>query len=776
VASLQSAKPLCRTGCFTKFLFFMLHSTFSRYKSHFLLFSSVFSIFLFAQSARAQDSTAQAPPTLLPTALIQATRVSTRSPVPHNNLRAADLEKGPMALDMPYLLAGLPSVVESSDAGAGIGYTGIRIRGSDPTRINVTLNGIPLNDAESQGVFWVNLPDLASSAAEVQVQRGVGSSTNGAGAFGASINVDLSKVAAEPFATLSGTAGSFGTLKSSVHLGTGTLPRGFNVSGRFSGIASDGFIDRARADLRSMHLQGGWTGELQAVQVHLLDGKERTYQAWNGVPVQYAGDSELRRYNSAGTERMGTPYEDEVDDYRQRHLLAHYKWIVSARWSAQANAHYTRGKGFFEQYKHDQTPENYGLSQWDSTATESDLVRRRWLDNHFGGGSVSLKWSPDDKGSVLFGAAASQYAGKHFGEVIWAEYAAKAPKDLRYYDNDALKYDWNGFVKAEHRLGGSATASLDVQLRGVQYEFLGFNNALQQVDQEANYLFFNPKAGLHYQVDKHWNASLFSGIGQREPNRDDFTQSTPDNRPKSEHLWDTEASLHFQNTDIALSVTAYTMRYRDQLVLDGRLNDVGAYIRTNVDRSFRNGIELEGKFWLSKNLLLNSNLSLSRNRIRQFDEYRDNWDTGGQDLIEHRGSDLAFSPGILGRAEADYTVVQRKNTAFSVNFAWKYVGKQYLDNSGETEAALPAYHYADLRLHLSVKNMVARELVFVFQVQNLFDHQYASNGWIYRYRSAGYDARPDDPYARLEGGDRYNQTGLFTQAGRNWLLTCRMSF
>jgi len=717
--------------------------------------------------------------------VIQATRTGANSPVPHMNISAETIAKTYHAQDIPFLLSGTPSLVESSDAGTGIGYTGMRIRGSDPTRINVTINGVPLNDAESQGVFWVDLPDLAASAAEIQVQRGVGASTNGSGSFGATVNLDLSQIRPEAFATVTNSIGSFGTRKHSAVVGTGLLGGKVAFTGRLSQIVSDGFVDRATADMRSYHLTGAYVDDRQSLQVHLLSGHALTYQAWYGLPAQYLENENLRTYNPAGTERPGNPYPDEVDDYTQRHHLLHYKRLLGNGFDLQLNGHYTRGFGFYEQYKAGQAFEDYGLPPLvlgDTTVGYTDLVRRRWLDNHFYGGTFALRWSPTAYSAVmgappvlLLGGAFSRYEGRHFGEIIWAEYTV--PKDFIYYDNDADKRDANLFGKIELPLRNGMTAMLDLQYRSVHYEFLGFDQNQNNVTQTAQLHFFNPKVGLNWQFRPGWMAYSFVGIGQREPNRDDYTQSTPAGRPLPEWMLDWEAGIRRQTDGWSLSANLFFMDYRDQLVLDGRINDVGAYIRTNVPRSYRAGIEVEAAAKIGERLTLSGNAAFSRNKVREFVEYRDNWDTGGQGAIRLENTDLAFSPPVVARAEATWAVVPVGETHhLSVSLAGKYVGKQFLDNTGNDATSLPAYFFSDLRLNYDLTGVVCKRISAILSISNLFDARYSANGWAYRFTSAGYDERPDNPYTRLEGNDVYHQAGFFPQAGRNVMGTVVITF
>jgi iron complex outermembrane receptor protein len=695
----------------------------------------------------------------LPAVIIQSTRVRPNNPTPHTNLHAADIRREYHAQDLPFLLSSVPSLVENSDAGAGIGYTGMRIRGSDPTRINVTINGIPLNDAESQGVFWVNLPDLAASASEIQVQRGVGASTNGAGAFGASVHIDIAKVETTPFVEMSATAGAFNTHKTTLKAGTGLLKNRLAISGRLSQIASDGYIDRATSRLSGSHLTAAYLGNRQTLQLHRLSGHEVTYQAWNGVPATYLDNPRLRTFNSAGTERPGSPYDNEIDDYRQTHYLAHYKLFPAGAPAIQLNGHYTRGYGFFEQYKASQQLAAYHPAPPVDPTQVTDLIRRRWLDNHFGG----LTFALDQQTPVptwLLGGGIHYYEGRHFGEVIWAA-KGLLPKDFVYYDNRASKWDGNIFLKREWAVRPRWLLLADCQYRSVWYSFQGINNLLQPVQQRVRLGFFNPKAGFQWKATDEISLRGFAGIGHREPNRDDFTQAPPRQRPLPERLTDLETGLVYATGSLRAEVNGYYMHYRNQLALNGALNDVGAYTRTNLPRSARWGVELTVATSLSATWSCTANLALSRNRWYRDTIFFDDWDSGTQFPTFFDHAPLAFSPSVIGDATLLWD-----NKRFSASLSAKHVGRQYLDNTGNTPTSLPAYTYCTLRFGAAYQSF--RLLV---TVNNLLDARFSNNGWTYRYRSAGYDARPDNPYTQLEGDGMYNQTGLFPQAGRHFMAT-----
>ncbi|MEL6923456.1 MAG: TonB-dependent receptor, partial [Bacteroidota bacterium] len=580
-----------------------------------------------------------------------------KTPMTYTNFSKEEIEANNLGQDVPFLLRWSPSVVVTSDAGTGIGYTGIRVRGSDPTRINVTINGIPLNDAESQGTFWVDLPDFITSTDNVQIQRGVGTSTNGAGAFGATLNLSTNKVHRKPYASVNTTVGSFNTQKYNVTLGSGLLNNKFTFDGRLSRISSDGFIDRGSADLRSWFASGAYLGKKASLRFNAFSGHEVTYQAWNGVPAQFVDDEELRTFNTAGTERSGEPHDNEVDDYTQTHYQLHYNQIITDAVNLNVALHYTRGFGFFEQYKAGQNLLDYGLTPANGIE-ETDLIRRRWLDNDFYGTIFSLNYQPTNgKLDFTLGGGWNNYEGKHFGEVIWARFMSQGEQGQRYYDNDGEKQDFNIFAQANYQFLPKLNAYLDLQLRSVDYTFLGFDNNGRNVTQNDQLRFFNPKAGLVYQLKE--GASLYAsfGVANREPNRSDYTESTPDSRPEHETLFNTELGLRQNWKRAMLNVNLYHMAYNNQLVLTGQINDVGEYTRTNVDDSYRLGLELDGSVLLSDAFSLSANATFSQNRIQSFTEYIDNWDTWGQEAVEHENTNLAFSPGVIAGVELRYNAL-----------------------------------------------------------------------------------------------------------------------
>jgi iron complex outermembrane receptor protein len=702
---------------------------------------------------------------------VSATRVDQNAPFTYTNLDKEVLEARNLGQDVPFLLRYTPSAVVTSDAGTGIGYTGIRIRGTDPTRINITINGIPYNDAESQGTFWVNLPDFVSSTNDIQIQRGVGTSTNGAAAFGASINLNSNSQEEEAYGEVNATVGSFGTFKTNVKAGTG-LMNGFSLDGRWSSIQSDGFIDRGNADLQSWYLSGAWMNDKTSLRLTSFSGREITYQAWCGVPYQSYIDGN-RTANPCGLKSDGSFHENQVDDYTQTHYQLHFNHAFSDQWNLNAALHYTRGYGFFEEWREDEPLPDYALDPTiaDGDTTISDnLVRRRWLDNHFYGSIFSLNYQKD-KLAWTFGGGWNQYDGLHFGEAVWTASKGEVESPPPYYENDALKTDFNIYSKQRYAFSDALSLFTDLQYRKVDYRFQGLDEDGTPVPQDASFNFFNPKAGLTYAPDEGTRYYLSFAVANREPNRDDFTESSPNSRPVHESLYNTELGLEKNWKRGSIGATAYHMYYRDQLVLTGQINDVGAYTRINTPESYRAGLEVYGGWELMDHLSIGGNATFSRNRITEFTEYIDNWATGEQETIVHNNAPLSFSPEIIAGFDLTYNILGNLDFHdLDLSLLGKYVGKQYLDNTGNEDAALDPYFFSDLKLSYTWKSTFVESISLTFLVRNIFDSSFISNGWTYRFISPGYDPRPDDPYARLEGGDRYNLTGYYPQAGRNFLL------
>ena len=683
--------------------------------------------------------------------VVSATRANQKSAIAYTDVSRRDLAKLNLGQDIPQLLNFTPSIVTTSDAGTGVGYTGIRIRGSDATRVNVTLNGIPYNDAESQGTFFVNMPDFASSVSSIQIQRGVGTSTNGAGAFGASVNIQTNKLETKPYAETNLSAGSFGTRKVNVLAGTGLLQNHFVLDARLSKIHSDGYIDRASSDLKSFYLSGGYYTDRSFIRLNVFSGQERTYQAWNGVPEAFLATN--RTYNAF-------TYDNQTDNYQQDQYQLIASHELSRNWRLNTSFFYTKGRGYYEEFRANDPLSSYGLPNvtiGDSTTERTDIIRRLWLDNDFYGTVFSLDYNGYGRLTANIGGGWNQYKGEHFGEIIWARVAGNTNIRDRYYNDDATKTDVNLYAKAFYQLSTKLNGFADVQVRTVGYSFLGFNSQLQNVQQSADLTFFNPKAGLTYVLNDRNTVYASVGVGHREPNRNDYTQSTPASRPNAERLIDYEAGYKLQTTGLAFTANAYFMDYRNQLVLSGELNDVGAANRVNIPVSYRAGLELEAGARLAKNLRWNVNATFSRNKVGRFTEYVDNFDTGGQESRQYRNTDISFSPNVISGSQLLFTPIK----GLELGLLSKYVGKQYLDNTSNESRKLNSYFTNDIRLIYSVKPKFAQEVAFTLLLNNVLNELYESNGYTYAY---------------VLEGKLTADNGYYPQAGRNFLAGVRVRF
>ena len=701
---------------------------------------------LFAQSI--QKDSVQLPPLE-----VRAIRASERAPFAKQNLSKADIQKNNLGPDLPFLLNQTPSVVVQSDAGNGIGYTGIRIRGTDATRINVTINGIAYNDAESMGTFLVNLPDFASSVSSIQIQRGVGSSSNGPSAFGASINLSTHELNEKAYFSTSNSAGSFGTLKNTIQFGSGLIHKYFTVDARISSIKSDGYIDRASSDLRSYYVSGAYIKGKTSLRFTTFSGKEKTYQAWYGVS---ASDLENNRtFNPAGTEKSGDPYSNQTDNYTQTHYQLFFNHQVSKNLDLQVSSYYTKGTGYYEEYKADQSLSRYNIATitiYPPINTQSDLVRRRWLDNDFYGQNLSLQYKKNDE-EISFGGGWSTYTGKHFGEVIWVEKAnAFSPK--RYYDLPAIKKEANLYAKWQHSWASNFSSYIDLQYRNVRHQMDGFQNN-PTLNINRSFGFFNPKIG--YQFNKNgWVHYASFALGHKEPNRDDFEVGAA-TQPKPERLQDLEIGIEKRNKKTTWSANFYYMHYKDQLVLTGKINDVGAYTRMNVPNSYRLGIELMNTTILTSKLQLSSNLTLSRNKIKSFTEFIDNYDTGNQDAITRKNTDIAFSPNFIAAATLAYKPVKQ----CTIELQTKWVGKQYLDNSSLQERTLDAFANQDISASYEFAKKANRSFLLTARINNITNQKYVPNGYSYAY---------------VYGGETITANGYYPMATINYLIGITIKF
>jgi iron complex outermembrane receptor protein len=709
--------------------------------------SILFSLFSFLSFSQVRDTTQV---NKLDEVLVSAVRVTSETPVSFSNLDKKEIKFRNLGQDIPILMNYLPSVVTTSDAGNGVGYTGIRVRGSDATRVNVTINGIPYNDSESHGTYWVNMPDFASSLESVQLQRGVGTSTNGSGAFGASLNMLTDSYAKESNGEVSNSFGSFNTRKHTVKFSTGLMDDHFELAGRLSALKSDGYIDRASSDLKSYFLQGTYVGKTTLIKALVFGGNEKTYQSWNGIDAETVISD--RTFNSAGifTDESGNTrfYNNETDNYQQDHSQLHWNERISENWSANLAFHYTKGKGYYENYKEDADMADYGLLPVGSVTT-TDLVRQKWLDNDFYGTTFSTNYK-SEKLDVILGGGYNKYEGSHFGKVIWARFASQSDLGDRYYDDAATKTDGNVFAKANYQIVEKLSLYGDLQVRNVHYKANSPETGLVN----DNFNFFNPKAGLNFEIND--NNQLYASYARanREPNRTDYENGSP--RP--EKLNDFELGLRHNTAKVKLNANVYYMAYKDQLILTGALDDVGAPVRKNSGDSYRLGLELDATIAVLDNLIIRPNITISTNKNKDFRFERDGV------LTALGNTNIAYSPNFI--AGNILTFLPLSN--FQVSLLSKIVGEQYMGNIDSEGSKLNSYFVNDLNISYEFKpKSVFKSILLTGLVNNIFDYKYVSNGYFYTY-----DDNWSDPnqITTIEGA------GYYPQAGINFLVGLTLKF
>ena len=690
-----------------------------------------------------QDSTKV---TELKEVTVSAVRAKDKDPITFTNVKAEEIEPRNLGQDIPVLLNYLPSVVTTTDAGNGVGYTYMRVRGSDGSRINVTLNGIPFNDSESQGTFFVNLPDFTSSLESIQLQRGVGTSTNGAGAFGASLNMQTKSYQEEAHAEVSNSFGSFNTRKHTLSFGTG-LHNNFEINGRVSQIHSDGFIDRASSDMFGYLFNVNYVKETTLIKFLAFGGKEKTYQAWYGLedPDKLKND---RTYNYAGLyyDEFGNEkfYDNETDNYWQNHFQLHWSEKWSEKWNSNVAFHYTIGKGYFEQYKEDEDLAEYNLPSFQGNFI-SDLVRKRWLDNDFFGATFALNYNNSNT-DVLFGGAANRYLGLHYGEVIWT--TNYTPNPNRYYDNFGNKDDVNAYIKTTQKFG-KLNVFADLQYRMVFYQA----NSTKFDDVNDTFRFFNPKVGFNYQLNSKNAFYGFAGIANKEPRRDDYESGA--NKP--ERLYDFEGGWKYNSSNFRINANAFYMLYNDQLVLTGALNDVGAPVFTNSGESYRLGLEVEAAIKIIDKWELQPSATLSQNKNKDFYFQRDG------ELQDLGNTNIAFSPNLIFNNKITYSPLDNLNFSLLT----KFVSKQYMGNIDSENSILDPYSSTDFNVNYEWKiNKGLKSIIFSGLINNIFDEEYESNGYFYTYD----DTWSGPNTTTIEGA------GYYPQAGINFLLGATLKF
>lgn len=672
---------------------------------------------------------------------VSSLRVTEKTPVTFSNLQQKEINTRNLGQDIPILMNYLPSVVTTSDAGNGVGYTGIRVRGSDATRVNVTINGIPYNDSESHGTYWVNMPDFASSLQSIQLQRGVGTSTNGAGAFGASLNMLTQAPSKEGGAEISNSYGSYDTRKHTVKFTTGLSDKGFELSGRLSKLNSDGYIDRASSDLKSYFLQGNYVGKTTSIKALVFGGKEITYQAWNGIDADMVKTN--RRYNPSGkyTDVNGNTrfYDNEVDNYQQDHAQLHWYETVDSNWKTHLAFHYTKGSGFYENYQAGANFSDYGLQPITisgTTINTTDLIRQKWLDNHFYGTVFSANYK-SEKLDFIIGGGANKYEGDHFGKILWSRDASTYETSDKYYNDYAYKTDGNVYTKANYQITSQLSVYGDLQLRNVKYKSNGGDTGVLN----DNFNFFNPKAGLTYKLDNQNSFYASYARANREPNRTDYEIF----KPKSEQLDDFELGWRYNSPQTILNINGYYMKYKNQLVKTGELNDVGSEIRNNVKDSYRVGVEFDGRFTLSSKFVFVQNITLSSNKIK---DYKLN--LYGEEVY-YGNTNISFSPNVI----ASSILIYKPISSLQFSLMSKYVGEQFAGNIDTEITKLDAYEVVDFNLFYEIKtNSVFKTIAVSGLVNNVLNAKYISNAYLW--------------------GDSY--MSYYPQATRNFLLGLQLKF
>jgi iron complex outermembrane recepter protein len=698
---------------------------------------------------------------------INATRAGDHSPLAYTTITRELLEKNNTGHDMPYLLSLTPSLVETSEAGNGVGYTSLRIRGTDANRINVTIDGIPLNDPESQQVFWVDLPDMASSVENIQVQRGAGTSSQGAGAFGATISIQTMNPENEPFAEINSSAGSYNTFKNTIAAGTGLLAGKMAVQIRLSDLKSDGFIDRTGSDHRSAFISSIFRTNNSTLKANIILGEEHTGIGWWGVPKEML--SVNRRYNPSGeyTDEEGIKqyYDNESDNYLQNHYQLIYNLKLNNYLSLQTALHYTKGKGYYEEYREDQSITDYGMPSvqiGDTVINETDLIRRKWMSNDFYGMVYSLKYKKE-RIEAIAGGGMNYYIGDHFGKIIWMRNAGESKKDYRWYLNSSRKGEISLYGKVNYSLSDRTTVFGDLQYRHIIYKMGGQDDDLKDLSQEHNFGFFNPKAGVYFSIRPGQDAYISFSVANREPTRADFKEATGDVNatPKSETLYDYEMGYKLRAEKSYVAINLYGMIYKDQLVPTGELSDVGYSIMTNVERSYRLGLEMSGGIKPSNFIDWNLNLTLSRNKISDFTEHYVNYSTtdgSSQYSSKNLGEvDIAYSPSIIGTNDLAFIILRRAN----LHLISKYVGLQYFDNTMNSDRKIDPYLVNSVRFDYEPKIRNIKGIEFHILVNNIFNAIYESNA----YGGNWY-----------ENGVGKSWSYYFPQAGINYMIKIGLKF
>lgn len=713
-------------------------------------------------------------PVLVEEVVVSSIRARENTPVAYVNISKEEIREKNFGQDIPSLLSDVPSMVTTSDAGNGIGYSSMRLRGTDMNRINVTINGIPLNDAETHSVFWVDLPELAASAEQIQVQRGVGTSTNGAAAFGGSVNIQTDPLSRKSYAHIQSSAGSFNTFRNTLSAGTGMIADRVSLDLRLSDVRSDGYIDRSWVELQSYFVSAGYDNGRSVIKFITFGGFEELYQSWGGVPSALLDTDRTFNPMGAYTDAEGNAryYDNQIDHYDQVHYQLHYMGRWSERLTVNLAGHYTHGAGYYEEFVPEDNPFGessylfYGLDEpviGEDTVMYTDFIRRKWVDNDFFGIIGSAQYN-SGRLRLIAGGAWNRYLGLHYGVVNWSRVLGENVLNHRWYEGTGDKRDWNGYVKSYIDLGSRLTAFVDLQLRGIDYTIGGTDAYSRDVSGAYDFLFFNPKAGLNFEPADGHRAYISFARANREPNRNNYTDASAGMEPEHECMRDYEAGYDFSGPRFSSTANLYFMDYRNQLVLTGQINEVGYPIMMNVQDSYRAGIELSASVLIISDLRLGGNVTLSRNRIHGSTNYIDNWDYWNdpenepfqieQDLGE---TDLAFSPALIAGGRLEY------EPAEGLQLKWfsKYVGKQYIDNTSSEQYTIDPYFVNDLIVSYNFSPSWVEQLGVSLKVANIFNVAYETNAWLYRY---------------YMGGEEYYSDGFYPQAGINFMAGLDVRF
>lgn len=713
---------------------------------------------------------------------IIATRAGDKDPSTFQNISKQEIQKNNLGQDLPYMLDLTPSLVTTSDAGTGVGYTGMRIRGIDATRINVTVNGVPINGGDDQSVYWVDMPDIASSVENVQIQRGVGTSTNGSGAFGGSVNIRTDAFSAKPYGALSASIGSFGTRKVTAKASSGLIKNIFFIEGRGSYLVSDGYVDRASSNLWSYFVTAGIVKNKTLLRFVHFNGHEKTYQSWYGLAQDSLATN--RRYNVAGTDygQNPSPWYNQIDNYGQQYYQLILNQGIAKRWNLNAVAFATVGGGYYEEYKVGASLDGYGITN--APFTNADLIRHKWLKTLYAGGIFSLNYNNQKNLDATIGGMFANFGGQNFGNVIWVRDFTNFDPNARYYSSEFHKNDGNIYIKANYSPVKALSLFADLQYRYVSINGKGIDDSKTPFDINQSYHFFNPKAGLSIKTGKVGRVYASYALAHREPTRDDFIQNISVGAPKAEQLQDVEAGLDITNdmvksdkvwVNFPIHLNGYYMHYTDQLVLTGKLNDVGNPIRVNVPLSYRAGVELLGEMNFykpqasAKFFGLRYSVSYNLSKIQNYTEYVPAYDANYSPIdslakiTSYKNADIAFSPKWVGFIEANAVVLKH----LELGWSFKFISRQYLDNTQSEERSLKPYWYSNIRISYPYQISQRAQVRFTLLLNNIFNQLYESNGYTYRERYLNSDGSVTNPVS-------YNY--YYPQAGFNLLGGIELRF